>query len=86
LSPRFGLLLAAYGALLGGWVFTILEIYWAGDVLNVLEHGCYSLSSAVLAWWCAVVALSREARQRERRSRMDAAAAAAVRGKGGGDG
>lgn len=69
LIPRFGLLLASYAALLGGWVLTIVEIYWMGEVMNVLEHGCFALSSAVLAWWCAVVALSREARQKEREAR-----------------
>lgn len=59
LIPRFGLVLAAFGALLGGWVFTILEVYWAPVTFNVLEHGCYAMSSAMLAWWCAVVGMPR---------------------------
>lgn len=69
LIPKFGLLLTAFAALLAGWVFTIIEIYWAEEVMNALEHGCYALSSALLAWWCAVVALSREASQKEREAR-----------------
>ena len=89
LIPRFGLLLASFAALLAGWVFTIVEIYWAGEVMNVLEHGCYALSSALLAWWCAVVALSREARRRQREERLllrlQEADARASASRGGGD-
>lgn len=78
LIPRVGLLLASYAALLAGWVFTIVETVWAGETMNVLEHGSFALSSAVLAWWCAVVVLSREGRLKEREARADM--------EGGGDG
>lgn len=50
--PAWKILLASFYVLLTGWLLTILEgIFW-GDVLNFLEHTSYVLSSGLMAYWC----------------------------------
>ena len=46
------ILIAGFYVLLAGWVLTILEgLFWK-DLLNVLEHICYTSSSILMAVWC----------------------------------
>lgn len=46
------LLIAGYCVLLSGWIFTVLEEFFAGHILNYLEHASYLASSALLLVWC----------------------------------
>ncbi|MBN2813086.1 MAG: hypothetical protein JXQ80_03355 [Bacteroidales bacterium] len=46
------LLIAGYCVLLSGWIFTVLEGFFAGHILNYLEHASYLVSSVVLLVWC----------------------------------
>jgi hypothetical protein len=51
-EPYTDVLLAAFSFLLGGWCLVIVEGFFRKDILNLLEHLCYSLSSLMLAYWC----------------------------------
>ncbi len=53
--PSWGWMLAAYLALLAGWVATVLEGVLLGDVLDGVEHVCYAASAVLLAFWAARV-------------------------------
>ena len=46
------LLIAGYCVLLAGWIFTVLEEFFAGNILNYLEHTSYLASSVMLLIWC----------------------------------
>jgi hypothetical protein len=50
--PASGILLAAYCVLLAGWILTVLEGFFLGGVLNLLEHACYAISSVLIFIWC----------------------------------
>ena len=50
--PVARILIAGFYALLAGWVLTILEGLFWNDLLNVLEHICYTASSILIAVWC----------------------------------
>jgi hypothetical protein len=50
--PHWYLLLLAYGLILAGWVFTILEHVRYEATLNLLEHAAYTAGALVLAYWC----------------------------------
>ena len=45
-------LIAGFYLLLAGYVLTILEGLFWNDILNVLEHICYSASAILMAVWC----------------------------------
>ena len=50
--PAAKILIAGFYVLLAGWVLTILEgLFWR-ELLNVLEHICYTASSILMAFWC----------------------------------
>lgn len=50
--PAAKILVAGFYVLLAGWVLSILEgLFWK-DLLNVLEHICYTASSILMAVWC----------------------------------
>jgi uncharacterized membrane protein len=50
--PAAKILIAGFYVLLSGWVLTILEgLFWR-ELLNVLEHICYTASSILMAIWC----------------------------------
>jgi len=50
--PAAKILIAGFYVLLAGWVLTILEgLFWR-ELLNVLEHICYTASSILVAVWC----------------------------------
>ena len=46
------LLVTGYCFLLAGWFLTVLEGFFAGELLNFLEHAGYTLSSIIVAFWC----------------------------------
>ncbi len=48
-------LVAAFCVLLAGYVLTVLEGFFLGDLLNFLEHLCYAASSVLIALWCMKV-------------------------------
>ena len=50
--PVAEILIAGYCLLLTGYVLTILESLFWNEMLNVLEHICYSASSVLMAVWC----------------------------------
>ncbi len=50
--PVAEILIAGYCLLLTGYVLTILESLFWNEILNVLEHICYSASSVLMAVWC----------------------------------
>ena len=50
--PVAKILIAGYCLLLAGYVLTILESLFWNEILNVLEHICYSASSVLMAVWC----------------------------------
>ena len=50
--PVAKILIAGFYVLLAGWVLTILEGLFWNDLLNVLEHICYTASSILIAVWC----------------------------------
>lgn len=37
--------------LFGGWILTVLEGFFWGGVLNVLEHTCYAAGTSFLCAW-----------------------------------
>ena len=50
--PAAKILIAGFYVLLAGWVLTVLEgLFWR-ELLNVLEHICYTASSILMAVWC----------------------------------
>lgn len=50
--PELLLIRAAFGVLLAGYVLTILEGFFWGKALNLIEHYSYTLSAVLLATWC----------------------------------
>jgi hypothetical protein len=42
----------AYYILFLGWFLTILEGFWLGNYINILEHVCYLISASLLMIWC----------------------------------
>ncbi len=60
--PKPGCFFSAFAVLTAGWVLTVLEgLFWP-DLLNLLEHLCYALSSILLTVWCWTVLSGREAK------------------------
>ena len=58
--PKFSTLLTAYLSLLTAWALTILEGFFLGDLLNILEHAGYAMSSVTMAVWCWFVFIKGE--------------------------
>jgi hypothetical protein len=50
--PGYTWLLISYLSLFTGWSLTILEGFVLPDLMNVLEHACYMVSSLTAAAWC----------------------------------
>ena len=50
--PASKVLVSAFLALLMGWILTITENFFLGDISNCLEHFCYAVSSILVAVWC----------------------------------
>lgn len=49
--PFAHILIAAFGFLLFGWCFTLLEGFFLARMFNVAEHLCYLAGSGCLARW-----------------------------------
>jgi hypothetical protein len=61
--PSADFLLLGFHILLAGWVLTVLEGFFWEELLNYLEHMCYSVGSMLLAAWCwKVFRIRKEAR------------------------
>jgi len=50
--PAVRILLASYYILLAAWVLTVLEGFFWGQAINLVEHVCYALSAVLIAVWC----------------------------------
>ena len=50
--PSVEILLVGYYLLLAGWLLTVLEGFFWGEVLNIVEHGLYAASAILVAAWC----------------------------------
>ena len=50
--PASKILIAGFYTLLAGWVLTILEGFFWEELLNFLQHTCYTGSSVLVAIWC----------------------------------
>ena len=50
--PGYNWLLYSFMAFFTGWCLTILEGFVLHDLMNVLEHFCYMVSSITAAVWC----------------------------------
>lgn len=57
--PAYRLFLGGLLVLEAGWLLTVLEGYFLGQYLNLLEHVCYVVSSAFLCAWCWQVFIRR---------------------------
>ena len=57
--PAYQSFIIAFVLLAAGWTLTVLEGLFLGDLLNLLEHICYAISSAYLFWWCWQVFIRR---------------------------
>lgn len=49
-TGRYGRFFWGLFAYLAGFVFTVVEGFAYGDVLNLLEHVCYAASGLLFAW------------------------------------
>lgn len=49
--PSSQILFASFIILFVGWSLTVIEAFIWTNILNVLEHVCYSVSSILLATW-----------------------------------
>ena len=58
--PGYKWLLLSFLSLFTGWCITILEGFVLPDLMNVLEHICYTVSSVSAAAWCWVLFFTRE--------------------------
>ncbi len=48
------ILVTGFSFLLASWVFTIVEIFILGDLMNFLEHLFNALGILVFAIWCTI--------------------------------
>ena len=53
--PHHRLVVGSFLTLLVAHILTILEGFWCGEILNFVEHICYSLSVLQLAAWAWLV-------------------------------
>ena len=54
--PHLRIFLFSFRVLLVAWISTVLEGFFLTDMFNVLEHLCYTCSSAALVLWLYKVA------------------------------
>ena len=61
--PDSKILIGGFCVLVAGWVFTVLEgVVWL-KLFHVLEHGCYTVSSILVAIWSWKAFMKREEAQ-----------------------
>jgi hypothetical protein len=53
--PASKIFIAGYYVLLAGWALTILEGFFWGEILNLIEHICYTSSAVLMAVWSWMV-------------------------------
>jgi len=58
--PAFKLLLTSFIFLSIGWILTILEGYFLGKILNLIEHLCYAVSALIIVFWCWKISKRKE--------------------------
>ena len=54
-TPSFKLLFISYCLSTTGWLLTVLEGFFWGEYLNLLEHLCYASGTIMLAVWCWII-------------------------------
>ena len=59
--PAAKILIAGFYTLLTGYILTILEGFFLENLLNALEHICYTSSSILMAVWCWKVFVKKKA-------------------------
>jgi hypothetical protein len=60
--PHHNLLFFAYIIVFLGWVITVLEGLFYEQLLNLIEHSCYTASSLILCLWCYLVFIKDDAK------------------------
>ncbi|MGB2661945.1 MAG: hypothetical protein WBB86_04025 [Candidatus Omnitrophota bacterium] len=50
--PASKVLIAAFLFLFASWIFTILEGFFLENLLNYLDHICFTVGSVAVAVWC----------------------------------
>ncbi len=50
--PSSNILINGVYVLFAGWILTILEGFFLKQLLNLLEHTCYSIGAVLMAVWC----------------------------------
>jgi len=50
--PNWKTFIASFAALSTGWVATLAEGWFWYEVLNLIEHICFAVSTILLAVWC----------------------------------
>lgn len=58
--PYTKLFLTAYLVVLMGWVLTVVEGFVYADIINFLEHLCYTINSILLCTWCFFTLIKRD--------------------------
>ena len=58
--PSIKLLLTSFLLLSSGWILTILEGFFWGEILNLIEHVCYAVSALTIAFWCWKISKRKE--------------------------
>jgi len=53
-------LFLSYSVLYVGWTLTIVEGFMMEEIVNLLEHACYMVSSISAALWCWIVLVTEE--------------------------
>lgn len=50
----------AFYFMMAGWLFTILEGFFAEKFINILEHISYSASALIMAAWCRQISRNKQ--------------------------
>ncbi len=58
--PAYRTFLVGFLVLEAGWLSTVLEGYFLGQYLNLVEHICYVVSSMFICSWCWQVFIRRK--------------------------
>ena len=58
--PAKKIILVGLSFLIIGWALTIIEGFFLGELFNLLEHICYTLSSILIAVWFFIVFKKKE--------------------------
>jgi len=50
----------AFYFMMAGWLFTVLEGFFAEKFINILEHISYSASALTMAAWCRQISRNKQ--------------------------